>query len=769
MTDREIQLVTGALLHDIGKVIFRSGEHKKHSISGYEYLREEKKIKNSEILNCVRYHHGDGLANADIDKQSLAYIVYIADNIAAAADRRKNDEESIGFDTAIPLESVFNILNGNHSHYHYKPITLDEAYGIAMPTEEEIKMDPSFYKRIKEGISDALEGVENCRPEFVNSLLSVMEAYLSYIPSSTAKHELADISLYDHLKLTAAISSCIYQFLNEQEVLDYRKALFINAQSFYDDRCFRLFSMDLSGIQNFIYTIHSKGALQMLRSRSFYLEILMEHMIDEILEACNLSRANLIYSGGGHCYMLLPNTSHIIKILEHKKKQFGDFFLDQFNIDLFVAMESVECSANTLKNRPEGSYASLFRELSNLLSEEKTNRYTAAQIRSLNNRKEETLLRECKVCKRSGRVDKEGMCEFCSKIRKFSGEVLFKQFFVVSLEEEDDALPLPGEKFLTAMDQDKLHQYMEDSQYYTRSYAKNAFFTGKDVTTKLWVGDYTQKGKTTEDFANEAKGIDRIAVLRADVDNLGQAFVSGFDTQYTTLSRTATFSRQLSLFFKRHINLILENGEYRLAKDGVKRNVTIVYSGGDDVFLVGSWDSVIEAAVDLYTKLKEYTLGTLTISAGIGIYAAKYPLSAAATEVAELEDQSKKYPAGKKPQKCAVTLMDSTYSWEVFLTAVVGEKLQLLEKFFQGTDERGKAFLYRLLELMRNMDDRINLARFAYVLARLEPEAGTPSEKEQYQIFSKQIYQWIQDPNERKQLITAIYIYVYLHREGEGE
>lgn len=43
--------------------------------------------------------------------------------------------------------------------------------------------------------------------------LSVLEANLTYIPSSTSKRELADISLYDHVKMTAAIASCIEQYL----------------------------------------------------------------------------------------------------------------------------------------------------------------------------------------------------------------------------------------------------------------------------------------------------------------------------------------------------------------------------------------------------------------------------------------------------------------------------------------------------------------------------------------------------------------------------
>ena len=65
--------------------------------------------------------------------------------------------------------------------------------------------------------------------------------------------------------------------------------------------------------------------------------------------------------------------------------------------------------------------------------------------------------------------------------------------------------------------------------------------------------------------------------------------MSGFvdkkgDDRYVTLSRTATLSRQLSLFFKYYISSILGDGEETRFGEHRKRNITIVYSGGDDVF-----------------------------------------------------------------------------------------------------------------------------------------------------------------------------------------
>ena len=81
---------------------------------------------------------------------------------------------------------------------------------------------------------------------------------------------------------------------------DYEKILYKQAKEFYQKKTFLLYSMDISGIQDFIYTINNKGALKGLRARSFYLEIMMEHLIDELLEKVEISRANQINTGGGH-------------------------------------------------------------------------------------------------------------------------------------------------------------------------------------------------------------------------------------------------------------------------------------------------------------------------------------------------------------------------------------------------------------------------------------------------------------------------------------
>ncbi len=769
MTDNELKLIVGALCHDLSKLPYRSGNGDNHSQSGTEFL-VDLGIEDMDINDMVRYHQASELQSAGLDKASLAYIVHIADNIAA--DRcEEGSLAKKGFDPRIPLETIFNSLNSNRQKMHYRPSVLDDSTACNMPTNDAVEYDASFYMQIRDAIKDAVKGIDPISKECINSLLCVLEAYGSFIPSSAATRDRADISFYDHVKMTAAYASCIYLYLSEKAQTDYNKELFVQAQDFYKKKAFLLVSVDLSGIQKFIYTIHSDGALRMLRSRSFYLEILMEHVIDMLLDSLELSRANLIYSGGGHCYILAANTEKIKQAFSECMKTVNSFFMEQFDIALFAAAASVPCSANDLENKPKDSYQNLFRQLSNNLSASKKSRYSAADILHLNRKKHKDSSRECRVCKLSDALDEKGLCRLCSALEDFSSQILYEDVFAVFSCGGPDSLPLPGDAFLRALSQDEYDRIRErEDSRYIRSYSKNKFCTGKLPATRIWVGDYTLPSMTTEQYAKEARGIDRIAVLRADVDNLGHAFVSGFAPEYTTLSRTATFSRMLSLFFKHYINSILDNPEFGMCdKPAEFRKATIVYSGGDDIFLIGSWDDVVELAVDLREKLKEFSQGTLTISAGIGIYSPKYPLSVCAKETAELEEKSKSYPDAKHPKKNAITVFsrEHSFSWECLENQVIGEKLRLLFDFLGKFPERGMAFLYHMLELLRGIkDDRINLARFAYILARLEPRDERDKQRqEEYRGFVRQMYEWAENQEERHQLMTAIYLYVYLNRE----
>ena len=377
MTQENVKLAIGALLHDIGKLLYRYNDGRNHSRSGYEYLKDVVHIEDREILEQVLYHHASLLKNARIENNSLAYITYIADNIASASDRRKTQEEEPGFDREMSLQSIFNLLNCNDEKLYYSAEQLNKT--INYPTSVSTGFDEVFYGKIVNEIEKNLRGI-TWNKNYLNSLLEVLEAQLSYIPSSTMKSEVADISLYDHVKLTAAIAASIKEWLDENNISDYKETLFKGATGFYGKKVFLLFSMDMSGIQDFIYTIASKNALKMLRSRSFYLEIFMENLIDELLDYIGMSRSNLIYSGGGHAYIITANTENIKQKIVEFELKINEWLLDEFKTALFLGCGYAECSANELHNEPEGTYRQIFKNVSKMISQKKMKRYSAAQI-----------------------------------------------------------------------------------------------------------------------------------------------------------------------------------------------------------------------------------------------------------------------------------------------------------------------------------------------------------------------------------------------------
>lgn len=475
MNEKETKLVIAAALHDIGKVIYREGsDSRKHSISGYDYLKDEACITDKEILDAVKYHHAQNLRSAKIEDDSLAYIVYMADNIASSTDRREKMEEEKGFEISTPLESVFNILNHNEQHMYYKPGMLNPDDGINYPTKEKIMFDRHYYNKVKSNITDNLKGL-NYNKDYINSLIEVMEANLSYVPSSTSKNEVADISLFDHVKLTAAVASCIYQYIQACNISNYKQELFVDGNEFYKKNVFLLYSMDISGIQKFIYTIHSENAMKMLRSKSFFLEIMMEHIIDCLLDELNLSRANLIYSGGGHCYMLLPDTDDVKRKIEDFNSRVNEWFLNNYKVALYISSGYSECSSNSLKNYPEGSYSDIFKNISRMISHKKASRYTAGQLIKLNRAEEKDYSRECRICKNVSIVDEDGLCPTCAALKILSAKILDERyaFFTVVSEYEEGALKLPLDYYLIAENENNLTERLSgNNNTFVRTYGK---------------------------------------------------------------------------------------------------------------------------------------------------------------------------------------------------------------------------------------------------------------------------------------------------------
>lgn len=825
MKEKEI-LIKGALLHDIGKVCYRAMKKRiNHSKLGGDFLEQYLKLneETERLLNCVRYHHKDYLQKAKLDKNDLAYIVYEADNIASGMDRRENEGEEKGFDPKLNLDSIFSVFYSDKEIQvanKYPLIYKDINKAFNYPRKDISLATNSNYEALLNKIKSHFI-TKDISQISINQLLQILEEGFSYVPSSTNRAEVCDISLYVHSKITSAVASCMKLYFDEQQIQDYKKYCFNSGSKiFRNEKIYLLVSGDISGIQDFIYTIPSKGALKTLRGLSLYIDLLLEEFIDEYLEQIGLSRANVLYSGGGHFYILAPNIEDIKKSIDKLQAKMNRWLMENIGINLYLAIGTAECSANNLmKSEAQGN---LFAIVNKKLKDDKTIRYSKDEdfLEHIFNveKEKDTAKKECNICHNlvdklwKYNSDEEIACEFCLNLYKLGQDILTQDLvFVISEEKIDGGIKIFGK------DKD-LYMYavnIEDIDMFKgkilRIYSKNNLLEN-DLAIRLYLADYSAKNEndevmTFDDLAKSSckidKGIKRLGVLRLDVDDLGIAFSSGFvsdkdkiedNLRYATLSRYADLSKDISMFFKVAINKIcagdligcvdFEEKAFNILgiAKAQKRKVNIIYAGGDDLFLVGAWDEVLEVAIDINRAFKQFTNGRLTLSAGMAMFSPTYPISKMA-EIAGLLVQMSKNRKDKN--SIALFGMETNlkangkpeckhiYTWADFEMKVCKEKMNYLlaRLSFDGDKFNklsvGKSLIYRLMDLIQLADeDKLNIARFAYVLARMQPKQDKDEQKRKvYEDFVSKMYQWINNNEDKKQLATALNLLVYYLRD----
>ena len=827
-------LVKGALLHDIGKVVYRASEGSgDHSMAGATFLRSY--TEEIELLRCVQYHHGKKLSSAVIPDNSLAYLVYEADNLASALDRREFDEgdmiEGQTFDKDMPLTSVFHTFGGNISKtdrkYHLRGLNLSDDYNY--PKEGSILASVDKYKELYAALQHNF-AVQSIDTMSINELLRIYEDTTSFIPSSTYKKEVADISLYMHSKLTAAIATSMYLYFAEKGIEDYKKYCFTESKLFREQESFMIISGDISGIQDFIYTVPSTGALKSLRGRSVYLEILLESIIDSVLEDLQLTRCNLLYSGGGHFYILGPATETAKSIVKAVEVSVNRWLLDHVGTKLYIALGMATCTGNDVINGE--MQHKLFGEASRETSKGKISRYTKENLKDLFNPNSNINSvrdgdKECSICHTSSVElqpygDTESLvCHMCDSLYKLGDVLVQSEESVLGIAEEQVVLEHIPSLPMYARDATKLYviskrklEALGYSAIWKHLYVINQVETGNQVANRLWVADYVSRKPNGDvyDFSELANlsgsdrvGIQRLGVLRADVDNLGAAFIGGFINHtkenpfhFNTFSRYADLSRALSMFFKVGVNKIVSgnvNGvedakdTFRLWKGDTsnKGHIHVIYSGGDDVFLVGPWDELLEVAIDIRKRLKDLTDGKLTISAGLGMFTHGFPITKMAEITGKLESVAKDMPdkdsialfgfdTSNRGQK---TTCHHRYKWDQLIESVLEGKFKMLQSLMAISKDGAvrdtgrmpfiRSSMYRIMELLEEIvkenSDTIHKARLLYTLSRMEPERATEEQKDVYRKFVATMYDWIQTKESTREVLTAIHLLIYSLRE----
>ncbi len=759
MKDDFLTLIRGALLHDIGKVVQRANENptlKKHTEWGYEWLKEN--LQDDSVALAALAHHytkDDDYAMTS----NFGLIWYEADNLASAERKERERLEESKWHSEVAIASPFSRINN--------PNRLDEKPSLSyLPLKSNKKTIETFqkepfastedYKEILKAFEKDINNPEIPKPPPVDFLLMVLEKHFSHIPSITMKiydglkkeeikDKHPDISLYDHLKLTAAIAGCMYHYCSETFPEKWKNNELLRDEILNDPKDIKqkpyvLIGGDISGVQKFIYTITSKGALKSLKGRSFYLELLSEHTISRIIEALNLTRCNLIFSGGGHFYILSHNTPSSLAMIEKIKKEIDDYLFEEFKGNLQLHLVWEEFNPEEFKNTSE-----LWGRLSNKLEYYKKKKWgdRLQDVLKVEMPHDTAFTRYCEVCfsedielrelKRGEDVVYGAICRSC-KAQFELGEALkkisekeFPVLYKFDAEPKEYTIKIDNAFYLLKTGWDKsIHL---DAKAVYRINDRNAKHYSHPCSIYLPTGLYQHKKLDELVDTLGTFGVDRIGVLRMDLDNLGKIFSQAIPEDNRTFSRLASISRSFNNFFKYHLNFISEGREIDettdVAERGIKNNcrmLAIVYSGGDDVFLIGHWLEVTEAAIDINIYFRKYTGNKfITISGGIAINHEKYPVYQYAREAEEAERLA------KKDSKNAIVLFGNRrFKWDdiekvldrvrLFCRFLKREKNYLLA----DEDKLPKTFFYRLLALARRFkeDGVLILPKAAYLMSR---------------------------------------------------
>ena len=483
-----------------------------------------------------------------------------------------------------------------------------------------------------------------------------------YTAQVAASPTLPDVSLFDLNHVSAAIVSCL-RVVTDAEITQWAKlsdeALFGATTALA-----ALVGGDVSGVQDYIYGITDHdSATRALRGRSFYLQLLTDAAGRKTLRTFGLPITSFIYGGGAHFFILAPYQIATDKFVE-LQRELSRVIFEAHSHALYLAMG---CTSVTLADFAIGKMAGRWTALHGEFRQAKNRRYT-----EFNGAPELTMFFAPQphlplnftldVERGSALVHAQtvayGIVPFGS-----NGDVLAALGLRVALNDPDELLS----------DAEYIVQYsFSDATPHPVTLRNIAVVQGTRYTLNL-VPDRATFDELAElpawvDADRRPHGIQRLGVLRMDVDNLGSIFQTGLGKQ-ATLARIAVLSRTLATFFEGRIAELCQHIEttYKFINSThTDRVIYGVYAGGDDVFLVGAWHLMPQIGTLIRTEFGLLTAQhpDLTLSAGVALVGQKYPLYRAAADAHDALDHAKDYEnKALDRKKDAISFLGEVYPW----------------------------------------------------------------------------------------------------------
>ncbi len=491
------------------------------------------------------------------------------------------------------------------------------------------------------------------------NLLSLLQKYTTFIPYTTA---VTDISYYDYLQFFNGISLSIYEYIVE-ELGDINQIDSIKE----DYPIFLLIGGDLSGIQSFIYDVINKLAGKNLKGRSYYLQLITEWAVQELVVSLGLTQSHIVYVSGGGFYLLAPNTQKIRSEFEIKEKEIHQDLLSVHKMQLYL---SLGYTSLTIEDIKEHKINEKWRDLSEKLNAKKRRKYYSLIQESYNTffepwgKNTESPIDRITGEEIEGKVIKYEEGEDLTLSEQTSSIIELGKNLVEAKEVHLMRKTLPRDITIKSPFSGwgcKVYNHIPKQQTLSADTLRYIHFHEKvpaNFQSLLkWNYSMSQEISSFEDLL-ASSSLRRLGILRMDVDNLGQIFMRGLSGNQKTLTRLANISRSLDYFFRGYLYLIRERKEF-------KKYINILYAGGDDLFVLGDWEQVLLFAEQIYKEFKEWVAHNpyFTLSGGIVLVNNKYPILQSANLSHEAEKKSKKHRC-KNQEKNAITFLDFPMNWE---------------------------------------------------------------------------------------------------------
>ncbi|MBL8150153.1 MAG: type III-A CRISPR-associated protein Cas10/Csm1, partial [Blastocatellia bacterium] len=224
------------------------------------------------------------------------------------------------------------------------------------------------------------------------------------------------------------------------------------------------------------------------------------------------------------------------------------------------------------------------------------------------------------------------------------------------------------------------------------------------------------------ELAEKSTGDKLLGVLKMDGDKMG-LHISKLLQNETQLKPLKNFSEECDRFFSQVINSKTEST--------FKDSIYTVFSGGDDLLLVGSWDILLDFAGNIQSRFfKQFNTRSLSLSGGFALIKPKRPIKFAVMKAEELLEDAKQISGldailkteTKSEGRDQIAAFGQIWKWKNHKKIVDSAK-QLTKWISSGVMERGWLYtLLRLAEMRQNSsEEAIATARLAYHVARNYP------------------------------------------------